>query len=136
MLIAHPGGPYFSRADMAAWSVIKGEIDPGEDPEAAAAREFTEETGWPAPPGPWIPLGETRLKSGKVVIAYAVEADLDPDTLTPGTFTFHGREYPEIDRVSWFAPEEAVRRLNPAQAVFVERLAAALGLNEPKEERP
>lgn len=134
VLIGHPGGPYFARADHGAWSVIKGETAPGEDGEAAAAREFTEETGWPAPPKPWIPLGETRLKSRKVVIAYAVEHDFDPETIEPGTFTLWGREFPEIDRVGWFAPEEARLRLNPAQAVFVDRLVDQLGLNEPRKE--
>ena len=128
VLIGHPGGPYFARADEGAWSLIKGEIDRGEDPETAAAREFTEETGWDAPPGPWIPLGETRLKSGKVVIAFAVEHDFDPDKLEPGTFTMWGREFPELDRVEWFDPEEARLRLNPAQAVFIDRLMEHLGL--------
>jgi len=134
VLIGHPGGPYFARADQEAWSVIKGEMGRGEEPKAAAAREFAEETGWDAPPPPWIPLGETRLKSGKVVIAYAVEADFDPDRLNPGTFTLWGREFPELDRVAWFDPDEARLRLNPAQAVFIDRLVDRLLLNEGRKE--
>ena len=134
VLLGHPGGPYFARADQGAWSVIKGEMEPGEDPETAAAREFNEETGWDAPPRPWIPLGETRLKSGKVVIAFAVEHDFDPERLDPGTFTLWGREFPELDRVEWFDPNEARLRLNPAQAVFVDRLTDRLGLNESRKE--
>jgi len=129
VLIAHPGGPFFARRDEGAWSVIKGLVDDGEADEAAAAREFEEETGWAAPRGGWVPLGETTLKSGKVVVAWATEADFDPDTLEPGSFEMGGRLYPEIDRVAWFPPDVARRKLNPAQAVFVDRLEAALGLN-------
>ncbi len=106
----------------------------GEEPHAAAAREFTEETGWPAPPAPWIDLGETRLKSRKVVVAFAVEHDYDPQTLDPGTFLLWGREFPELDRVGWFDPDEARLRLNPAQAVFIDRLCAHLELNRDRKE--
>jgi predicted NUDIX family NTP pyrophosphohydrolase len=135
VLIAHPGGPFFAGRDEGAWSVIKGLVDEGEADETAAAREFTEETGWPAPAGRWIPLGETVLKSGKVVVAWATEADFDPEALNPGTFEMRGQTYPEIDRVAWFGPEEARRRLNPAQVVFIDRLEAALGLNGGSEEQ-
>ena len=134
MLLGHPGGPYFARADQGAWSVIKGEIAEGEEPEKAAAREFTEETGWAPPSGPWIPLGETRLKSRKIVVAFAVEHDYDPDDLDPGTFVLWGREFPELDRVEWFDPDEARLRLNPAQAVFVDRLCEHLELNGNRKE--
>ncbi len=129
VLIAHPGGPFFAHRDDGWWSVVKGLVDEGEADEEAAAREFEEETGWPAPGGDWILLGETTLKSGKVVVAWATEADFDPTTLRPGTFEVRGHRYPEIDRVDWFTPGEARRKLNPAQAVFVDRLEAALGLN-------
>jgi predicted NUDIX family NTP pyrophosphohydrolase len=114
--------------------VIKGLVDRDEPLESAAAREFEEETGWPAPPGPWLPLGETRLKSRKIVTAFAVEQDFDPRTLESGTFQLHGRLYPELDRVEWFDPDEARRRLNPAQAIFVDRLEDQLGLNRPDKE--
>lgn len=97
--------------------------------EEAASREFTEETGWQAPESGWVPLGETTLKSRKVVIAWAIETDFDLDTFDPGMFTLYGREYPEIDRVVWMAPDLAREKLNPAQGVFVDRLEAHLGLN-------
>jgi predicted NUDIX family NTP pyrophosphohydrolase len=134
VLIGHPGGPFFARADGGAWSVIKGLVDRDEPLTTAAAREFEEETGWSAPPEPWIPLGETTLKSRKVVVAYAVEHDFDPAMLDPGTFTLYGRVYPELDRVEWFDPGEARRRLNPAQAIFIDRLEDQLGLNGPDKE--
>ncbi len=122
VLIAHPGGPFWARRHRGAWSIVKGELDPGEDPEAAARREFEEETGWSLPDGPWIPLGRVVQRSGKEVLAWAVEADFDPATLRPGTFTLGGRAYPEIDRVEWCGPDEARTLLNPAQAAFVDRL--------------
>jgi predicted NUDIX family NTP pyrophosphohydrolase len=129
VLIAHPGGPYFARKDFGSWSVVKGLIADGEPDEEAAAREFEEETGWAAPAGPWIPLGETILRSRKVVVAWAVEHDFDISTLAPGSFVLHGSEYPEIDRVEWVAPVTARKRLNPAQVVFIDRIEENLGLN-------
>lgn len=95
----------------------------------AASREFEEETGWPAPIDGWVSLGETTLRSKKVVVAWAVEHDFDPATLQPGLFEMRGRLYPEIDRVGWFSPDMAKRKLNRAQAVFIDRLADHLGLN-------
>lgn len=130
VLIAHPGGPFFARRDKGAWTLLKGLVEEGEDEEETAAREFAEETGWPAPPRPWLPLGETVMRSRKVVVAWAVEADYDPEQLVPGTFTLRGREYPEIDRVEWADPNRARNKLNPALVVFVERIASHLGLND------
>lgn len=130
VLIAHPGGPLWKDKEAGAWSVIKGELDPGEDPQVAARREFGEETGWEPPPGKLIGLGEVTQRSGKRVLAYAIEADFDPTVLEPGTFTMRWRgrpaEFPEIDRVAWCSPSEARRLLNPAQAPFVDRLAEHL----------
>ena len=131
VLIAHPGGPWFARKDLGAWSLVKGLVKPDEDDMAAARREFEEETGWTTPPGTWVPLGETKLKSRKIVVAWAIEADLDLETFDPGTFTMNGREYPEVDRVEWMAPDLARRKLNPAQVVFVDRLEKHLDLNWP-----
>lgn len=133
VLIAHPGGPWFAKRDAGAWSVVKGEVDDHEDDTKAAAREFQEETGWEPPDSGWVPLGETTLKSRKVVIAWAIETDFDMDTFAPGTFTLHGSEYPEIDRVEWLDPDTARAKLNPAQTVFIDRLESHLGLNESKE---
>lgn len=133
-MIAHPGGPFWQRRDNGAWSVVKGLVDEGETIEAAAAREFTEETGLPLPDGQWLSLGDARLKSGKVVVVWAVECDPDLEAFAPGTFFFRGREYPEIDRLQWFDPETARSKLNPAQRVFIDRLEGHLGLNGVKEE--
>lgn len=133
-MIAHPGGPWFEKRDDGVWSIVKGLVKDGEKDEGAAAREFEEETGWPAPAAEWIPLGETVLKSRKVVIAWAVETDFDIDSFDPGTFTLYGREYPEIDRVHWMEPDAARQKLNPAQGVFMERLETYLRLNGHKED--
>lgn len=129
VLVAHPGGPWFERKDAGAWSIVKGIVKVGESDEEAAKREFTEETGWHPPEGPWVTLGETTLKSRKVVVAWAIETDFDLDTFNPGTFTLYGREYPEIDRVVWMPPRQARAKLNPAQGVFLDRLVEHLQLN-------
>ena len=133
VLIVHPGGPLFARRDLGAWSIPKGELDEGEDPLAAARREFTEEVGTPPPPGEPVDLGEVRLRSGKRVYAYALEGDLDADAAVSNTFEMEwpprsGRResFPEVDRAQWFAPEQARERLNPAQAAFVDRLESIL----------
>ncbi|OKK03607.1 hypothetical protein AMK26_19315 [Streptomyces sp. CB03234] len=130
VLIAHMGGPAWASRDAGAWSVPKGEYEADETPEAAARREFVEELGLPAPDGEPVPLGETRQASGKIVTVWAVEADLDPAAVVPGTFTMEwprgsgrSREFPEVDRVAWFTPEEAAPRLVSGQQVFLERLA-------------
>ena len=139
VLLAHPGGPYWSRQDLGSWSVPKGIAEPDEAAEAVAAREFAEETGFdlaavsadgtPAP----LDLGEVTLKSGKVIRAWAVEGDLDPELAHSNETEIEwpprsGRRQliPEVDRVEWFAADEARRRAHPAQAAFVDRLEAAL----------
>jgi predicted NUDIX family NTP pyrophosphohydrolase len=140
VLLAHPGGPYWSRQDFGSWSVPKGIAEPDETPENVAAREFAEETGFElvsvaAEPGrPPLDLGAVTLKSGKVVRAWAVEGDLDPELARSNEIEIEwpprsGRiqVIPEVDRVAWFAADEARRRAHPAQAVFVDRLEAALG---------
>ena len=133
VLIVHPGGPFWARKQQGAWSIPKGEFDPeAEDGPAAAAREFTEELGSPAPPQPWIDLGETVLKSRKRIVAWGVRGDLDVDSIESNTFTMQwppksGRtiEVPEVDEARWVTPDDAADLLNPAQVVFVERLVAA-----------
>ena len=137
VLIAHPGGPFFHGRDEGAWSLVKGLVKTDETDELAAAREFEEETGWPAPMNGWVSLGETTLRSRKVVVAWAINQDFDLDSFNPGTFTMHGREYPEIDRVEWSDSELVRYRLNAAQSVFVGRLEVLLGLNnEPGRSPP
>ncbi|MFF8289496.1 NUDIX domain-containing protein [Streptomyces sp. NPDC016309] len=131
VLIAHMGGPLWASRHTGAWSLPKGEYTADETPEAAARREFVEELGLPVPDGEPVPLGETRQASGKVVTAWALEADLDPAAVVPGTFTMEWprgsgrtREFPEVDRVAWMTPEEAAPLLVSGQQVFLERLAA------------
>jgi predicted NUDIX family NTP pyrophosphohydrolase len=133
VLLAHPGGPAWTKRDLGAWTVPKGEIEPDEEPLAVALREFEEETGHPAPGGTPIELGEVRQKAGKVVTAWALEGDLDPATARSNTFPFRwppgsGRwiTIPEVDRVEWFAPDEARRRVNASQIPFIDRLLAAI----------
>ncbi|MGW0121195.1 NUDIX domain-containing protein [Streptomyces sp. NPDC003327] len=133
VLIGHMGGPLWATREEAAWSVPKGEYTAEESPEAAARREFEEELGLPAPDGVWIPLGEIRQRNGKTVVAWAVEGDLDPAAVVPGTFTMEWpprsgvrAEFPEIDRVGWFGPEEAAPLLVAGQRVLLERLVTHL----------
>lgn len=132
LLVAHPGGPYWAKKDAGAWSIPKGLVDPGEHPEAAARREFSEETGHEAPRD-LIDLGEVRLRSGKTVRAFAGEGDLEPAEVAGNTTSIEwpprsGRRLvvPEIDRVAWVDPAEARRLLNAAQSPLVDRLEALL----------
>jgi predicted NUDIX family NTP pyrophosphohydrolase len=131
VLLAHPGGPYWARRDDGAWSLPKGEVDEGEEPYAAARREFREETGTEAPDGEPLPLGEVRLKSRKRVIAWALEGDFEPDQLVSMTFEVEWpprsgerRTYPEVDRVAWFDLATARVKLNAGQAPLLDALPA------------
>lgn len=114
--------------------MVKGLVKEGEDDATAARREFEEETGWVVPEAEWVALGETILKSRKTVVAWALKSDFDIGTFEPGTFTMYGREYPEVDRVVWMEPAEARDRLNPAQAVFIDRLERYLRLDGDRSE--
>lgn len=129
VLLVHPGGPFWAKKDLGAWSIPKGEHDDGEDALACALREFEEETGTSPAPGALDDLGSVRLKSGKVVQAWALEGDLDPDAIRSNTFTLEWpprsgreREFPEVDRAAWFGLAEAAERINPGQAAFLDRL--------------
>lgn len=134
VLLGHMGGPLWARRDEGGWTLPKGEYDAAsEEPLAAARREFTEELGLPAPDGAVLPLGEVIQAGGKRVVAFAVEGDLDPDTVVPGTFEMvwpprsgRVRSFPELDRVAWFALAAAAPKLVKAQRTFLDRLAAAL----------
>ncbi|TCR19651.1 NUDIX domain-containing protein [Streptomyces sp. BK205] len=131
VLLGHMGGPFFARRDAGAWTVPKGEYEPeSESAWDAARREFEEELGLPPPDGEAVPLGEVRQTNGKVVTAWAIEADLDPATVVPGVFSLEwpprsGRtqEFPELDRVAWFGLERARAVIVKAQAAFLDRLA-------------
>ncbi|HEV2776791.1 MAG TPA: NUDIX domain-containing protein [Solirubrobacteraceae bacterium] len=132
VLLAHMGGPLWARKDAGAWSIPKGELDPGEDPLAGARREFAEELGHAAPDGPVIELGEIRQKAGKRVIGFAVRGDFDPAQIVPGTFELEwpprsGRRvvFPEVDRVAWFDLETAVAKIVRGQVELLARLADA-----------
>jgi len=134
VLLVHPGGPFWARKDLGAWSIPKGELDDGEDPRACALREFAEETGTQLADGSLEELGSVRLKSGKQVVAFAFEGDLDPAAIASNTFELEwpprsGRiqTFPEIDRAGWFDLDIAREKLNPAQAPFVDRLAERSG---------
>ena len=134
VLLVHPGGPFWAKKDAGAWSIPKGGCEEGEDPYAAARREFAEEIGTPPPDGEVVELGEVRQKAGKIVIAWGVAGDLDPEQISSNTFTMEWpprsgrtREFPEVDRARWFDLAQARERINPAQVALLDRLQAAVG---------
>jgi predicted NUDIX family NTP pyrophosphohydrolase len=133
VLLVHPGGPFWARKDAGAWSIPKGEHGADEDAYAAALRELAEELGTAPALGDPIDLGDIKQRGGKIVRAWAAEADFDPDTLASNTFELEwpprsGRrqEFPEVDRAQWFSSEEARERINPAQAELIDRLLERL----------
>ncbi|MGQ5634977.1 MULTISPECIES: NUDIX domain-containing protein [unclassified Streptomyces] len=130
VLLGHMGGPLWAKKDAGAWTVPKGEYDPGESAWEAARREFREELGLAPPDGEAVPLGEVAQKNGKIVTAWAVEADPDLSGFRPGTFTLEWpprsgrtREFPELDRVQWLGLDRARELIITAQAAFLDRLA-------------
>lgn len=135
VLLVHPGGPLWAKKDLGAWSIPKGELQPGEAGLAAACRECSEELGF-APQGRMLPLGTVRQAGGKTVEAWAVEGDWDPAALPGNTFQMEwpphsGRlqAFPEVDRAAFFTLEEARAKINPAQSAFLDRLAQCLVAN-------
>jgi predicted NUDIX family NTP pyrophosphohydrolase len=133
VLLAHQGGPFWVKKDIGHWTIPKGETEPGEEVVAVALREFAEETGHEVPNNPLVDLGEITQKSGKLVLAWAVEGDLDPSTAVSNSYEMEWpphsgvvQTFPEIDRVAWFDLDEARRRLKAAQVPFLDRLQAAL----------
>lgn len=135
-LLVHPGGPFWAKKDAGAWSIPKGGIEGEEEPRACAIRELEEELG-PAPqldPAELVGLGSVRQRAGKVVEAWAAEADFDPAALASNTFTMewpprsgNEREFPEVDRAEWFDLATARGKILPAQAEFLDRLLELLG---------
>jgi predicted NUDIX family NTP pyrophosphohydrolase len=132
VLLVHPGGPFWRRKDLGAWTIPKGEVGTGEALLDAARREFQEETGF-AIDAPAAPLGHIRLASGKIVHAFAAEGDLDASQVTSNTFELEWprgsgqrRSYPEVDRAAWFGLAEARRRILPAQAALLDALTMRL----------
>jgi predicted NUDIX family NTP pyrophosphohydrolase len=133
VLLGHMGGPFWALKEDGAWSIPKGIVEPGEDPLAAAVREFAEELGSPPPAPPYIELGAFR-QSSKVVHIWAAEGDLDAETSVSATFTLEwpprsGRmiEVPELDRVCWFVPEVARTKLVKGQVPAIDELLARIG---------
>jgi predicted NUDIX family NTP pyrophosphohydrolase len=130
LLLVHPGGPFWRNKSEGAWSIPKGEVVVDEDLLEAAQREFQEETGY-LPAGPFIPLAPVKLKSGKVVHAWAVEGDFDLAAFKSNTFTLEwpprsGKmvEFPEVDRAEFFDSTTAKGKINPAQGAFISELEA------------
>lgn len=133
VLLGHPGGPFFASKDAGHWTVLKGEVEPGEDRFAVARREFEEETGHAPPDASPIELGEIRQRGGKRVMAWALEGDLDPATCSSNTFEMEWpprsgrlRAFPEIDRVAWFDLATARDVIRDAQIPLLDRLEATL----------
>lgn len=129
VLLVHPGGPFWASRDTGAWTIPKGELDPGEDPLSAALREFTEELGSHPGGDPWL-LGEIRQRAGKRVIAYALEGDFDVATLSSNRFEMEwpprsGRmqAFPEVDRAAWMSLDQAAAKIIPSQQPLLDQLA-------------
>jgi predicted NUDIX family NTP pyrophosphohydrolase len=130
-LLVHPGGPFWAKKDAGAWSIPKGRIEAEEEPRACAIRELEEELG-PAPeldPEQLIELGRIKQKAGKIVEAWAAEADFDPATLASNTVSIewpprsgNQQEFPEVDRAGWFDLGTAREKIIPAQAELLDRL--------------
>jgi predicted NUDIX family NTP pyrophosphohydrolase len=132
VLLAHPGGPFFSKKDEGAWTIPKGEVESGEDLLATARREFEEETGV-APSGPFVALKPIKQKGGKIVHAWAFQGDCDPGAIVSNTFTMEwppksGRamEFPEIDRADFFDLAEARRKIKAGQEALIDELESIL----------
>ena len=135
VLLVHPGGPYWTKRDEGAWTIPKGEYEEGELARDCALRELGEELGTPPPldPEALIDLGSVRQKGGKVVDAWAAEADFDPAQLRSNSFELEwpprsGRlqQFPEVDRAEWFEPELARVKILAAQAELIDRLLERL----------
>ncbi|WP_426294712.1 NUDIX domain-containing protein [Dyadobacter endophyticus] len=137
VLLVHPGGPFFVRKDLGAWSIPKGEYDDSEDPLTAARREFAEETGQ-AVEGDFLPLTAIKQKGGKEVLAWAVEGDIDAAKVSSNTFelewpprTGKMQKFPEIDRAEWFDLDTARTKINERQVSLLDEVEALFGNNQP-----
>lgn len=143
VLLVHPGGPFWARKDLGAWSIPKGEYAEGEDPSAAARREFEEELGHTPPPGDLLPLGEVVQSGGKRVQCWALAGVFEVAALRSNLFELEwpphsGKrmQFPEVDRAAWFDPALAAERIIPAQKAFLDRLAALLSELSPTSPSP
>jgi predicted NUDIX family NTP pyrophosphohydrolase len=136
VLLVHPGGPYWRKKDLGVWSIPKGEVEPDEDLLHRAKQEFSEETGFPAT-GTFLPLAPRRQVGGKLVHAWAVEGNLDPNAITSNRFSLEwpphsGRrqEFPEVDRAAWFDIETARLKMNRGQLGFLSELETLLASHD------
>jgi len=134
LLLVHPGGPFWVKKDLGAWSIPKGEYAQGEDPLTAARREFEEETGMEIS-GQFLDLGELVAPGRKIVTAFALEGDFDPAALRSNLFELEWpprsgkrKSFPEVDRAQWFSPAEARQKILVGQREFISRLLAAVGM--------
>ena len=142
VFIVHPGGPFWAKKDNGAWSIPKGEYTEGDDPLAAARREFTEETGF-TPEGDLIALADIRQPSGKIVKVWALEGDCDASLVQSNSFSMEwppksGRmqEFPEVDRAAWFPFEIAKTKLLKGHVGFLDQLAARLRYQSKSDAQP
>lgn len=136
VFLVHPGGPFFAKKDLGAWSIPKGEFNDEEDALEVAKREFSEETGQNIT-GEFQPLSPIEQKGGKTVYAWAVEGDADADEIHSNTFSIEWppksgkqREFPEVDKAGWFSISTAKEKINQSQAALINELLEKLGLNE------
>jgi predicted NUDIX family NTP pyrophosphohydrolase len=136
VFLIHPGGPFWAKKDLGAWSLPKGEYDPSEDPLRAAVREFEEETGFRLEADHALPLGELKQPGGKVVTAWALEKDVEASQVRSNTFEMEwpprsGRRqaFPEVDRAEWFPLALARDKLLKGQVDFLKRLISTLAAN-------
>ena len=134
VFLAHPGGPLWKNKDNGAWTLPKGEYEASEDPLAAALREFEEETGFQAGSAALLPLGEIRQPGGKVIVAWAIEKDLDAAAARSNHFQMEWppksarlQQFPEVDRCQWFSLAEARIKMLPGQLGFLDRLLELAG---------
>lgn len=132
-LLVHPGGPFWKNKDIGSWSIPKGEFNDDENPLDAAIREFQEETGTKLA-GEFITLAPVQLKSGKKIVAWALEGDMDVTKLTSNTFEMEWpprsgtlQSFPEVDRAEWFPLDAALEKINPAQTDLILQLVTLLG---------
>jgi predicted NUDIX family NTP pyrophosphohydrolase len=143
VLLAHLGGPFWAKKDDGAWSIFKGEYEGDEKAFDAAKREFKEETSHDPPEGEYIELGEISRKDGKIITAWAVEADFDEDTIVSNLFEMQWpprsgklQEFPENDRAAWFTLSDAFPKMHSGQLIFIERLVEKLGLSKIEAKKP
>src|SRR5262245_42103640 len=139
LLLVHPGGPFWARKDLGAWSIPKGEYQEGADPFSVAKREFEEELG-AEPSGEFLELGELVQPSRTAIVAWALEGDFAVGKVKSNTFELewppksgNKQHFPEVDRAEWFLPSEARRRILPGQRAFIDRLIARIGFVEPRQ---